>query len=187
MKIFRSILPLILVAVATLLVSCSGGTAAAPPTYTPEKLQKIETYRIPVDIARDRLFELGEYIDDEDWVNTKTFIHGPLGLIRRDMTYLSNALLPDDREQATELAKDIFNHFEDIDAAANDKNYAAAISEYKEVVSDFDVYLELVPQTKKPESQANQAIKQAETVVTEVKEEVESTVDEIIPDTEENS
>ncbi len=192
MKIFRSILPLILVAVATLLVSCSGGTVAAPPTYTPEKLQKIETYRIPVDVARDRLSELGKYIDEKDWVDTDNFIHGPLGSIRRDMTYLSNALLPDDRKKATELAKDIFNHFEDIDAAAKNKNYGAAISEYKEVVSDFDVYLDLVPQTKKPEakkpvSQADRAMKEAKKVFTGVKEEVESTVDEIIPDAESNS
>ena len=147
MKILRSILPLILVLVTTLLVSCGGPTASAPPTYTPEKLQKINTYRIPVDVAQKRLSELGKYIDEEDWVNTESFIHGPLGLIRRDMTYLSNALLPEDREKATELAKDIFRHFEDIDRAAKDTDYRAAIEEYKEVVSDFDIYLQLLPDT----------------------------------------
>ncbi len=148
MKIFRSILPLILVLVTTLLVSCGGPQASAPPTYTPEKLQQIKTYRIPVDVAQNRLSELGEYISEEDWVNTQTFIHGPLGLIRRDMTYLANALLPEDKQQAKELAKDIFRHFEDIDEAAKEKNYQAAISEYKEVVSDFDVYLQLIPNTE---------------------------------------
>lgn len=187
MKIFRSILPLILVAVATLLVSCGGNTVAAPPTYTPEQLQKIETYRIPVDIAQNRLSELGKYISKEDWVNTESFIHGPLGLIRRDMTYLSNALLPEDQKKATKLAKDIFGHFEDIDAAAKDKNYSAAISEYKEVVSDFDLYLGLVPQTKKPVSQADRAMKQAEEVFAGVKSEVEETIDRVIPDLEENT
>jgi photosystem II protein PsbQ len=148
MKIFRSILPLILVLVTTLLVSCGGPNASAPPTYTPEKLQQIETYRIPVDIAKQKLSELGELISSEDWVNTESLIHGPLGLIRRDMTYLSNALLPEDKAKATELAKDIFRHFEDIDAAVKDKDYEAAIGEYKEVVSDFDIYLQLVPDTQ---------------------------------------
>jgi photosystem II protein PsbQ len=148
MKNFRSILSLILVLVTTLLVSCGSPNASAPPTYTPEKLQQIETYRIPVDIAQQKLSELGELISNEDWVNTKSLIHGPLGLIRRDMTYLSNALLPEDKAKATELAKDIFRHFEDIDAAAKDKDYRAAIGEYKEVVSDFDVYLQLVPDTQ---------------------------------------
>ena len=148
MKIFRSILPLILVLVTTLLVSCGGPNASAPPTYTAEKLQQIKTYRIPVDIAQNRLSELGKFISEEDWVDTQTFIHGPLGLIRRDMTYLSNALLPEDKEQATKLAKDIFKHFENIDAAAKDDNYQTAISNYKEVVSDFYVYLELIPDTE---------------------------------------
>jgi photosystem II protein PsbQ len=148
MKIFRSILPLILVLVTTLLVSCGSPTASAPPTYTPEKLQKIETYRIPVDIAQQKLSQLGKLIDEENWVDTDSFIHGPLGLIRRDMTYLSNALLPEDKAKATELAKDIFRHFEDIDAAAKDNDYQAAIREYKETVSDFDRYLQLIPNTK---------------------------------------
>ena len=148
MKIFRSILSLILVLVTTLLVSCGSPSASAPPTYTAEKLQQIKTYRIPVDIAQNRLSELGKFISEEDWVDTQTFIHGPLGLIRRDMTYLSNALLPEDKEQAKDLAKGIFKHLEEIDAAAKDDNYQTAIDRYKEVVSDFDVYLELIPNTE---------------------------------------
>ena len=184
MKIFRPILSLIIVLTATLLVSCGSPTASAPPTYTPEKLQKIKTYRIPVDVAKQRLSELGKYISTEDWINTESFIHGPLGLIRRDMTYLANTLLPEDKEKATVLAKDIFDHLEDIDAAAKDKNYTSAINEYKEVVSDFDVFLNLVPQTKKSESvsQAEKAMESAENVFAGVKAEVEETVDEIVPD-----
>ena len=93
MKIFRPLLSLILVLVTTILVSCGGGTVSAPPTYTPEKLQKIQTYRIPLDIARQRIPELGKTISNEDWVNADNFLHGPLGLIRRDLTYLSKDLL----------------------------------------------------------------------------------------------
>ncbi|MEO1672632.1 MAG: photosystem II protein PsbQ, partial [Cyanobacteria bacterium J06631_2] len=112
MKIFRPILSLILVLATTLLVSCGSPTASAPPTYTPEILQKVSTYRIPLDIARDRLPELGESIGKEDWVNANSFLHGPLGSIRRDLTYLSKALLPDEQDPALDLAKDIFKHFE---------------------------------------------------------------------------
>lgn len=145
MKIFRPILSLILVLATTLLVSCSGPSASAPPSYTPERIQKIQTYRIPVDIAQQRLAELGKFISEEDWIDTDTFIHGPLGSIRRDMTYLSNTLIPVDQTKAIDLAKDIFDHFDDIAAAAKDKNYRQAIDEYKQVVSDFDVYLQLIP------------------------------------------
>ena len=83
------------------------------------------------------------------------------------------------------MAKDIFNHLEDLDAAAKDKNYTAAIGEYKEVVSDFDAFLGLVPQTQEPVSQAERAMEQAEEVFAEVKAEVEETVERITPDFEE--
>lgn len=148
MKIFRPILSLILVFATTLLVSCSGPSASAPPSYNAARMQKIATYRIPVDVAQQRLSELGQFIIDEDWTNVESFIHGPLGLVRRDMTYLSNALIPDDQDEALELAKDIFRHFEDIDAAAQVKSYSQSVNEYKQLVSDFDVYLQLIPDGK---------------------------------------
>jgi photosystem II protein PsbQ len=150
MKIFRPILSLILVVVTTLLVSCGGSAVSAPPTYTPEKLQKISTYRIPLDIARQRIPELGQALAKEDWSNADSFIHGPLGLLRRDLTYLSNALLPDEQEPALDVAKDIFKHLENIDAAVSDKNYSVAIDQYKKAVSDLDTYTSLIPQTKAP-------------------------------------
>jgi len=144
MNIFRPILSLILILATTLLVSCSGPNASAPPSYNAERLQKISIYRIPVDVAQTRLSDLGKFVSKEDWINTQSFTHGPLGLIRRDMTYLSRALVPDDQEQALEIAKDIFDHFDDLDAAAQEKNYSIAINEYKQLVSDFDVYLNYV-------------------------------------------
>ncbi|MDJ0632098.1 MAG: photosystem II protein PsbQ [Xenococcaceae cyanobacterium MO_188.B29] len=148
MKIFRSILPIILLLVTTLLVSCGGPTASAPPTYTPEKLAQIKTYRISVDKARERMPELSDLIQEENWVDTRTFIHGPLGLIRRNMTYLSNALLEEDAKKATPLAKEVFKNLDDIDAAAKESNYSAAISEFNQAIRSFDAYLDLIPQTE---------------------------------------
>ncbi len=145
MKIFRSVLSLMLVLVATVLVSCGSPTASAPPTYTPEKLQVIKTYRIPVDVARDKMNTLGEFIQEEDWVDTKTFIHGPLGLLRRDLRYLSDKLLPNDKAQATDLAEDLFTRLEKIDAAAQDKDYKVAKAQFKQALADFDAYIQLIP------------------------------------------
>lgn len=170
MKIFRPILSLILVLATTLLVSCSGATVAAPPTYTPEKLQQIKIYRIPLDVARQRIPELGKSISSEDWVNANTFLHGPLGLIRRDLTYLSNALLPDEQEAALNSAKDIFKHFENIDVAVADKNYTTAIDQYKKVVSDLDTYASLIPQTEAPVSQTTKPINQVKRAIKKVEE-----------------
>ena len=196
MKIFRPILSLILVLATTLLVSCGGNTASAPPTYTPEKLQKVATYRIPLDIARQRLPELGEAIANEDWANADNFLHGPLGLIRRDLTYLSNALLPDEQEPALNVAKDIFRHFENIDAAVSDKNYTVATNQFKEVSSDLDAYASLIPQTEEPKAevtepetvnQAEAAMEDAERVFEGVKANLEETVDEVTPNFNDNA
>ncbi|WP_019508340.1 photosystem II protein PsbQ [Pleurocapsa sp. PCC 7319] len=187
MKIFRPILSLILVLATTLLVSCGGPSASAPPTYTPEKLQKISTYRIPLDVARQRIPELGQYITNEDWVNADNFLHGPLGLIRRDLTYLSNALLPDEQKPALDVAKDIFKHIENIDAAVDEKNYRVAINQYKEVVSDLDSYSSLIPETKKPVDQAAKAMEEAEVIFEGVKAEIEDTIEQISPEFDDNA
>ena len=190
MKIFRPILSLILVLATTILVSCGNPAVSAPPTYTPDKLQKIKTYRIPLDVARQRIPELGQYLDKEDWVNADSFLHGPLGLIRRDLTYLSKALLPDEQEPALEMAKDIFGHIQNIDVAVDDHDYNVAISQYNEMVSDLDAYSSLIPQTKKPVDRAAKATESAKNVFEGVKEEVAETVEEIeevIPDFDDNA
>ncbi|WP_144870832.1 photosystem II protein PsbQ [Hyella patelloides] len=145
MKIFRSIFSVMLVLVATVLVSCGSPEAAAPPTYTPEKLQTIKTYRIPIDVARDNMSKLGELIGEQDWVDTRSYIHGPLGFLRRDFRYLSNTLLPDDAEQAKEIAEDIFLRLENLDAAAKEKDAKIVATEYGKAIADFDSYLDLIP------------------------------------------
>ncbi len=147
MRIFRSILSLALVLIATFLVSCSSPSASAPPTYTPEKLEQIQTFRIPIDEARQRMSELASYIAREDWVDTQSFIHGPLGQLRRDMIYLANALLPEDQKKASTLAKEIFRHLEDLDAAAKEQNSPAVQKQFAEAIKDFDAYIQLIPES----------------------------------------
>jgi photosystem II protein PsbQ len=145
MKIFRAILSLMLVLVATVLVSCGSPQASAPPTYTPEKLQVINTYRIPIDAAREKMTNLGEFVKEQDWVNIKSYIHGPLGFLRRDFRYLSDALLPDDAKKAKEIADDIFARLENIDVAAKDHDGKKVASEYVKAIADFDNYFDLIP------------------------------------------
>ncbi|RMF26072.1 MAG: photosystem II protein PsbQ [Cyanobacteria bacterium J083] len=149
MKHIKSTLVLILVLVASLLVSCGGSVAKAPPTYTPEKIAEITTIAKQVNIARDRMGELEKAIEEQNWIDVRSFIHGPLGSLRRDMGYVTRALLPQDQEQASQLTKDLFAHLEDIDAAAKEKNYSVAMSEYRDAIKDFDAFLALVP--KAPE------------------------------------
>lgn len=144
---FRAILSLVLVAVTVLLVSC-GSPTKIPPTYTSEKVSQLQTIAAPIEAARARMTELQDLIRAKNWVDTDTFIHGPLGELRQSMSYLSRNLLPQDQKQAAELTKNLFGHFERLDAAAKSQDYVSASQQFSEALKDFDGFLNLVPKPK---------------------------------------
>ncbi|ELR99628.1 photosystem II protein PsbQ [Gloeocapsa sp. PCC 73106] len=145
----RPIFALILVVVTTFLVSCSSGQVSAPPpTYTLEKLESIQKFVSPIESSRQYLSKLQALIDSENWVDARTLIHGPLGQLRRDMSYLSRELLPQDQAQATQLIKDLFNDLEGLDAQAKARNYSFAVQKYNDAVRDFDSFLKLIPKSE---------------------------------------
>lgn len=153
MKSFCPILTLTLVLVTTLLVSCGGpNTETKPPTYTSEKISEIQTYITPVNIARDQMTELENLIEKGDWVDVDSLIHGRLGQLRSDMSYVSRKLLPRDQEQAQQLAKKVFQDLERIDVAAKEKDSRKAQKNYNQALQDFDAFLELVPEESESET-----------------------------------
>lgn len=141
----RSILPVMLALVATLLVSCGGGVAEAPPTYTPEKIATIEKAALPIERTKDRLGELSELINAEDWVNVDNLIHGPFGNLRTSVSYFSRQLLPDDQDIAQDLAQELEEDIDKIDVAAKQKNSSQASRGYGDVLRDLEGLLDLVP------------------------------------------
>ena len=146
MAIIRSILPLILVLVTTLLVSCGGPQAAkVPPTYTSQQIEQIENFLVPVKESREQMKRLENLIDQEDWIDTDNLIHGPLGSLRRDLRYLSDTLLPQDQKRAKQIAQDLFADIERLDAAAKDRSYNRAVQQYNQALRDFDSLLNLIP------------------------------------------
>ena len=144
---FRAILSLVLVAVAVVLVSC-GSPTKITPTYTTEKISQLQTIVAPIQASRERMPELAKLIQAKNWVDTDTFIHGPLGELRQSMSYLSRNLLPDDQKQANELTKELFGHFEKLDAAAKEQDYSLASKQFVEAIKDFDGFLDLIPKPK---------------------------------------
>lgn len=143
----RPVVALILVLVTSLLVSCSSAKVSTPPpTYTPEKIAEIQKFVTPLKSARAEMIRLGGLIEEENWVDTKSLIHGPLGDLRRDMSYLSRQLLPQDQKQATTLIRDLFTDLEELDAEAKVQNYSLAVQRYNDAVRDFDAFLELIPE-----------------------------------------
>lgn len=147
MTMWRSFMSVVLVLITTVLVSCSG-PSTPPPTYTSEKLVTIQQALVPIVAAKEQgMAKLGELIDDQNWVDTQTFIHGPLGLLRQQMSYLSSNLLEQDEKKARTIAKELFVDFEKLDAAAKVKNYNLAIGEYSQAIKDFDAFLAIPPKS----------------------------------------
>jgi photosystem II protein PsbQ len=145
MSLFRPLISLLLVLVSVLVVSC-GDAQVKAPTYSAAQLTQIQTTSKNIAALTDRLPELSALIQERDWNNVKSFIHGPLGDIRTRMSGLSRELLPGTKEQALKISKEIFEHLNKIDAAADDNDYKLAIRNYGEAIKDLASFEKLIPQ-----------------------------------------
>lgn len=146
MRFHRAVLSLFLVAIAVFLVSCSNPTPVAKgPIYTTEQLEQIQ--RLAADVAelRDRLLELPELIQAQQWTDVKTFIHGPLGELRIQMSRLARNLEPKTQPAAQAAARNVFGHLNLIDEAADARDTQKAFLNYDEALKDFDSFLRYLP------------------------------------------
>ena len=146
MSLFRPLISILLVFISVLVVSCGDGSQAKAPTYSSTQLAQIETTYKNVTALKERLPELAALIQERDWNNVKSFIHGPLGDIRTRMSGLSRELLPGSKEQALAISKEIFVHLNKIDEAAGNNDYKIAIRNYGEALKDFASFEQLIPQ-----------------------------------------
>lgn len=142
---YRSILASLLAAVMVLLASCGDAPEAAAPTYTADTIARLQSYRADIVSMRDRMSELDDLIQSNDWIDVDNFIHGPLGTLRKDMSLVNRNLLPADQSQGRELAREVFRHLEEINAAADKRAYQPAVRNYRETLADLDAFLELIP------------------------------------------
>ncbi|MGB3239358.1 MAG: photosystem II protein PsbQ [Geitlerinemataceae cyanobacterium] len=143
---YRSILAGIFALFTVILVSCGSPQAKAPPTYSAEQISQLQSSASRLVGMRDRMDELGKLIEAKNWPYVDMFIHGPLGTLREQTSRISrNLLLPSEQQNAAQMAKDLFNHLEDIDAAANADDYYQAVRNYNESLADFDAFLNLIP------------------------------------------
>lgn len=145
---YRSILSVMLVIVATFLISCSSPSAVKlPQTYTVSQIDLIQRSVPEILTLRDRMSkELKTLIQRRDWIDVSNFIHGPLGELRLDMINISRSLLPKDQELARQATRDLFDHLVKIDQAAKEGQYQPVTLNYREALADIDTFLQLVPQ-----------------------------------------
>lgn len=134
--------------VSVVLVSCGSPTTAKLPTYTSEQIAQIQPLAASVVALRDRMDVLSDKIKNRNWTDVVTYIHGPMGELRRSVSYLTRELLPQEQQNAQEVAKDLFDNMQNIDVASAKGNYELAVKSYNAALKDFDALLRLVPQPK---------------------------------------
>lgn len=144
---YRSILAGILALLTVFVVSCGSPTATKPPTYTTAQIEQIQKYVPKIIEMRDRMSELPSLLKDRNWVDVISLIHGPLGTLRQDMAYLTRNLLPNEQPAARKAAKDVFEHFEGIDKAAQENNYELAVQNFRDALKDLDAFVQLIPKS----------------------------------------
>lgn len=181
MKWYRSVVSLVIVAIAVLTVSCgSGSKVVKAPTYSSEQLSQIAIYAGRITASQKRLPELVDYLEKEDWTNVDNFIHGPLGELRVRMERLSNLLLPEDKKQAKPLADEVGVHLEGISLAGQEYNYDRAVREYNNFESDLADLLDIVPEGARPaDSVTTENVYEMVTPSMEDKDKVEAVEDAV--------
>ena len=145
MRQYRSILSLLLAVVAVFMVSCSGGPTAQGPTYTDADIQLLQTYKTNLQKFRDRAEDLDGMIENQEWNNIKSLIHGPLGELRFRLSSVTRSLEPSLQSSASDLADDTLKAIVRIDEAAANFDPNAAASQYNRMIRDFDGFLDLIP------------------------------------------
>ena len=146
MSRLRPIFSLILVSLATLLISCGGpNVAVAPPSYTQSQIEKIQEYVPDIVAVQERGSELQKFIQNKDWVDVDTFIHGPMAEARLNMNYVVSNLLPEQQKEARKIVRDMFNNLVKIDQATNQGNSGQALTSYEAAFADINQFLDLIP------------------------------------------
>ena len=128
------------------LAACDGSANAKPATISPEDMAVIRRQVEGFTAARDRLPELAKLVDERDWTFTRNLIHGPMQEVGREMLYINQRLLPQDRAAANKLATSLKDAMADLDEAARLQDDAKLQKSYEDLVTSFTNYSEVIPE-----------------------------------------
>jgi len=140
---------LLAVVLSVSVAACSGGRASTPATLSPEAISAITRQAEGFLSARDRLPDLANLVNTRNWVFTRNLIHGPMQEVGREMLYINKLLLPSERAEATQRAKEIKASLADLDEAARLQDGEALRRAYIKVASGFGLYAQLLPEEVK--------------------------------------
>ena len=128
------------------LAACDGSANAKPATISPEDMAVIRRQVEGFTAARDRLPELAKLVDERDWTFTRNLIHGPMQEVGREMLYINQRLLPQDRAEANKLATSLKDAMADLDEAARLQDSDKLQKFYDDLEADFANYAAVIPE-----------------------------------------
>ncbi|QNJ10141.1 photosystem II protein CyanoQ [Synechococcus sp. Minos11] len=140
-----------LAAVALVLLLCVGfispaeAKGKAAKTISPEDMAVIRRQAEEFMEAKDRLPELATLVNERDWVFTRNLIRGPMQPLGREMLYINQRLLPQDRKEADKRAAELKTALAELDEAARLQDGSRLTKEYSRVASGFGAYAEMIP------------------------------------------
>ncbi|MGD1849961.1 MAG: photosystem II protein PsbQ [Cyanophyceae cyanobacterium] len=146
----RAWLMVLIGAIATFVVGCSGVDSAAEAAKAAAQAANLEIYVPAVVELRDRFPEVEPAFANKKWRDIQTFVHGPLGELRQRMARVSRNLPDDQQKSAAKVTSDLLDSLLAMDEAAGRFNYVAAEQEYEKAIAALDAFLELVP-TNQPQ------------------------------------
>ena len=112
-----------LAAVALVVLLCVGfispaeAKGKAAKTISPEDMAAIRKQAEEFMEAKDRLPELATLVNERDWVFTRNLIRGPMQPLGREMLYINQRLLPQDRKEADKRAAELKTALAELDEA----------------------------------------------------------------------
>ena len=140
-----------LAAVALVVLLCVGfvspaeAKGKAAKTISPEDMAVIRKQAEEFMEAKDRLPELATLVNERDWVFTRNLIRGPMQPLGREMLYINQRLLPQDRKEADKRAAELKTALAELDEAARLQDGSRLTKEYSRVASGFGAYAEMIP------------------------------------------
>ena len=140
-----------LAAVALVVLLCVGfispaeAKGKAAKIISPEDMAAIRKQAEEFMEAKDRLPELASLVNERDWVFTRNLIRGPMQPLGREMLYINQRLLPQDRKEADKRAAELKTALAELDEAARLQDGSRLTKEYSRVASGFGAYAEMIP------------------------------------------
>jgi photosystem II protein PsbQ len=127
------------------LAACDGTGSRKAATISAEAMAVIVRQAEGFQEAKDRLPELASLVNARDWTFTRNLIHGPMQEVGRQMLYINQRLLPNERAEASKRAEQLKTALAELDEAARLQDGDGLRKAYIKVASGFGSYAEVIP------------------------------------------